>query len=75
MEQLREVRTRILLEKSADLQNRMAEIWALRKAVRTSEATLPGPEPMRPAVVAPLATVSDTGSPMRKPPLIGHSAN
>jgi hypothetical protein len=45
MEQLCEVRTRILLEKSADLQNRMAEIWALRKAVRTSEAALPGPEP------------------------------
>ena len=34
MEQLCEVRTRILLEKSADLQNRMAEIWALRKVVR-----------------------------------------
>ena len=75
MEQLREVRTRILLERSADLQNRMAEIWALRKAVQTSEAALPGPEPIRPAVVAPLATVSDTGSLMRKPPLIGHSAN
>ena len=59
MEQLWEVRTRILLEKSADLQNRMAEIWALRKAVRTSEAT----------------TVSDAGSRMRKSALIGHSAN
>ena len=62
MEQLCEVRTRILLERSADLQNRMAEIWALRKAVQTSEAALPDPEPIRPAVVAPLATVSDTGS-------------
>ena len=59
MVQLCEVRTRILLEKSADLQNRMAEIWALRKVVRAFEATLPRPEPIRPAVVAPLATVSD----------------
>jgi len=72
MEQLCEVRTRILLEKSADLQNRMAEIWALRKAVRTSEATLPGPEPIRPAVAPP---VNDAGSRMRKSALIGHSAN
>jgi hypothetical protein len=53
----------------------MAEIWALRRALRTFEATLPGPEPIRPAVVAPLAAVSDTGSPMRKPPLIRHIAN
>jgi hypothetical protein len=75
MEQLCEVRIRILLEKSADLQNRMAGIWTLRKAVRTSEAMLPGPEPIRPAVVAPLVTVSDIGSPTRKPPLIGQSAN
>ena len=72
MEQLCEVRTRILLEKSADLQNRMAEIWALRKAVRTSEAALPGPEPIRPAVAPP---VGDAGSLMRKSALIGHSAN
>jgi hypothetical protein len=57
MEQLCEVRTRILLEKSADLQNRMAEILALREAVRTPEATLPGPEPIRPAVAPPLPTV------------------
>jgi hypothetical protein len=69
MEQLCEVRTRILLENSVDLQNRMAEIWALRRALRTFEATLPGPEPIRAAVVAPLATVSDAGSPMREPPL------
>jgi hypothetical protein len=40
MEQLCEVRTRLLLEMSADNHNRMAEIWALREAVRTSEATL-----------------------------------
>jgi hypothetical protein len=53
MEQLCEVRTRLLLEMSADIQNRMAEIWALREAVRTSEATLRGPEPIYPTVVAP----------------------
>ena len=74
MEQLCEVRTRILLEKSADLQNRMAEIWALRKAVRTSEAALPGPEPIR------LQSLRREHRqrhrlPNRKPPLIGHSAN
>ena len=53
MEQLCEVRTRLLLEMSADMQNRMAEIWALREAVRMAEATLPGSEAVHAAVVAP----------------------
>jgi hypothetical protein len=51
MEQLCEVRTRLLLEMSADMQNRMAEIWALREAVRMAEATLRGSEAIHPAVV------------------------
>jgi hypothetical protein len=53
MEQLCEVRTRLLLEMSADMQNRMAEIWALREAVRMAEVTLTGSEALHPAVVAP----------------------
>jgi hypothetical protein len=53
MEQLCEVRTRLLLEMSADMQNRMAEIWALREAVRMAEATLRGFEAIHPAVMEP----------------------
>jgi hypothetical protein len=52
MEQSCKVRFQRLLEVSADIQNRMAEIWALREAVRTAEATLRSPEPIHPAVVA-----------------------
>jgi len=53
MEQSCEVRFQRLLEVSADIQNRMAEVWALREAIRTAEATLRSPEPIHPAVVAP----------------------
>jgi hypothetical protein len=53
MEQSCEVRFRRLLKVSADIQNRMAEVWALREAVRTAEAVLRSPEPIHPAVVAP----------------------
>ena len=52
MEQSCEVRFRRLLKVSADIQNRMAEVWALREAVRTAEAALRSPEPIKPAVVA-----------------------
>jgi hypothetical protein len=57
MEQLCEVRTRLLLEMSADLHNRMVEIWALREAIRSSEAAQRGyrQEPIHAAVVAPPA--------------------
>jgi hypothetical protein len=51
MEQSCEVRTHRLLQISADLHNRMAEIRALREAVRTVEAPHRGQEPIRPAVV------------------------
>jgi hypothetical protein len=37
MEQ-RDVRTRLLQEMSADFRNRMAELWALKDAVRMAEA-------------------------------------
>jgi hypothetical protein len=52
MKQLCEVRTRLLLEMSADIHNRMAEIWALREAVRTAEATPRGLEPNNAAILA-----------------------
>jgi hypothetical protein len=51
--QRHEARFQLFLEVSADIQNRMAEIWALREAVRTAEAALRSPEPIHPAVVAP----------------------
>jgi hypothetical protein len=50
--QRHEVRFQLLLEVSADIQNRIAEIWALREAVRTAEAALRSPKPIHPAVVA-----------------------
>ena len=55
MKQLCEVRTRLLAEMSADLHNRMAEVLALREAIRSSEAIQRcyGQEPIHPAVVAP----------------------
>ena len=53
MEQLCEVRTRLLLEMSADLCKQVAELRALRGAVRAAEATLAVPEPIAPAFVAP----------------------
>jgi len=53
MEQSCKVRFRRLLKVSADIQNRMAEVWALREAVRTAEAALRSPEPIHAAVVAP----------------------
>jgi hypothetical protein len=59
MEQLCEVRTRLLLEMSADIHNQMAEIWALREAVRTSEAALRIPEPIYPTIVAPSQAMSE----------------
>jgi hypothetical protein len=59
MERLCEVRTRLLLEMSADIHNRMAEIWALREAARLAEATLLGPEPIHPTVVASSRAMSD----------------
>jgi hypothetical protein len=52
MEQLCEVRTRLLLEMSADIHNQIAEILALREAVRTAEATLRRQELIHPAIVA-----------------------
>ena len=57
MEQLCEVRTRLLLEMTADLHNRMVEIWALKEAIRTSEATQRcyRQEPIHAAFVAPPA--------------------
>ena len=51
MEQSCEIRFRRLLKVSADIQNRMAEVWALREAVRTAEASLRSPEPIHPVVV------------------------
>jgi hypothetical protein len=54
MEQSCEIRFRRLLKVSADIQNRMAEVWALREAVRTAEAALHSPEWIHhPIVVAP----------------------
>ena len=50
MEQFCEMRTRLLLETSADIYNQMAEIWSLREALRTAEATL---GVAGPAIVAP----------------------
>ncbi len=38
MEQSYEVRFRRLLKVSADINKRMAEVWALREAVRMAEA-------------------------------------
>ena len=40
-----------LLKVSAHTHKQMAEVWALREAVRTAEATLRRPEPIHPAVV------------------------
>jgi hypothetical protein len=51
MEKSCEVRTHRLLQISADLHNLMAEIRALREAVRTAEATQRGQEPIQSAVV------------------------
>jgi hypothetical protein len=44
MEHLREVRAVHLLQTSADLQNRIAEIWALRETVRAAETAQRGQE-------------------------------
>jgi len=52
MEQLCEVRTRLLRETSSDIHNRMAEIWALREALRTAETTPRESDPIDPAVLA-----------------------
>jgi len=48
-----EERIRRLLEMSADIHGRMAEIWALREALRMAEASLPGAEPFQTAFVGP----------------------
>jgi hypothetical protein len=54
MEQSYEVRGRRLLEVSTDIHKRMAEVWALREAVRMAEATLRSPGPIQqPVVVTP----------------------
>ena len=53
MEQSCKVRFRRLLKVSADIQNRMAEVWALREAVRTAEGNAAQPRADSPAVVAP----------------------
>ena len=53
MEQSCELRTRLLLDMSADFSRQMAELHALREAVRIAEATLRGAEPFHPAVVGP----------------------
>jgi hypothetical protein len=54
MEQSYEVRFRRLLKVSADIHKRMAEVCALREAVRMAEATLRSAEPIhQPVVVAP----------------------
>ena len=55
MEQLREVRIRLLLNMSADFNRQMAELRALREAVRMAEASLPSAELFHPAVVGPSA--------------------
>jgi hypothetical protein len=55
MEQCEE-RIRRLLEMSADIHGRMAEIWALREAVRMAEASLPGAEQFHPALIGPSLT-------------------
>jgi len=52
MEPSFEVQTRRLLKTSADLQKQMAELRALREAIRRAEATLAVPEP-RSAFVSP----------------------
>ena len=52
--QRHEARFQLFLEVSADIQNRMAEIWALREAVRTAEAALRSSESIHhPIVVVP----------------------
>jgi hypothetical protein len=53
MEQSRDVGFRLLQEMSADIQNRMAEVWALREAVRTAEGNAAQPRADSLAVVAP----------------------
>jgi hypothetical protein len=53
MEQSREQRIDRLLQISADLHNRFAEVQSLRRAVREAEANQRGREPIHPAVVAP----------------------
>lgn len=53
MEHLREVRTRLLLDTTAEFRNRMTEIWALREVLRTAEERLRDAEPFYPAVVGP----------------------
>jgi len=57
--QRHEARFQLLLEMSADIQNRIAEVWALREAVRMAEATRRSPESIHhPAVVAPPQAMS-----------------
>jgi hypothetical protein len=52
MEPLCEVRTRRLLEMSADIDKQMAELRTLRDSIRAAEATLPVPEAIEPASFA-----------------------
>ena len=52
MEPLCEVRTRRLLEMSADIDKQMAELRTLRDSIRAAEATLPVPEAIEPAFFA-----------------------
>jgi hypothetical protein len=54
MEQSYEILFQRLLKVSADIHKQMAEVWALREAVRMAEATLRSPEPIhQPVVGAP----------------------
>ena len=46
MEPLCVVRTRRLLEMSADIDKQMAELRALRESIQAAEATLAAPEPI-----------------------------
>jgi hypothetical protein len=53
MEQSREARVDRLLQISADLQKRLAEVQSLRRAVREAEATQSSQQPTDPAAGAP----------------------
>ena len=57
MEQSVQVLKHRLLQISTDLHNRMAEVQALKEAIRSAEAAqrCRGQEPIHPAVVAPPA--------------------
>ena len=70
MEPLCVVRTRRLLEMSADIDKQMAELRVLRESIQAAEATLAAPEPidfafvpLSPPEEARLTSVRETSSP------------